>query len=104
MCPLLAAGGREEGDVSDRRWQEAGIPVAQLAPAVREGTGKKKVGVQVARISKMTDLRSGSSVKPERKSWDDLTVSLGTVTLGSVMKYKSKVDKDTILRTQVQIL
>jgi hypothetical protein len=76
----------------------AGIPVAQLAPVVREGTSKKKVGVQVARISKMTDLGSGSSVKLERKSWDDPTVSLGMVMLGSVMKYKSKVDKDTILR------
>jgi hypothetical protein len=52
----------------------------------------------------MTDLGSGSAAKPGRKSWDDPTVSLGTAAAGSVMKSKAKVDKDSILRTQVWIL
>ncbi|KAG0528480.1 hypothetical protein BDA96_05G015600 [Sorghum bicolor] len=77
---------------------------ASLSPSSRrlsgEGTGKKKVGVLVAGISKMTDLGSGSAAKPGRKSWDDPTVSLGTAGAGSVMKSKAKVDKDSILRTQ----
>ena len=81
---------------------------ASLSPSSRrlsgEGTGKKKVGVLVAGISKMTDLGSGSAAKPGRKSWDDPTVSLGTAGAGSVMKSKAKVDKDSILRTQVWIL
>ncbi|CAD6255072.1 unnamed protein product [Miscanthus lutarioriparius] len=75
-----------------------------LSPGSRrlsgEGTGKKKVGVLVAGISKMSDLGSGSAAKPGRKSWDDPTVSLGTAAPGSVMKSKAKVDKDSILRTQ----
>ncbi|TVU27239.1 hypothetical protein EJB05_29836, partial [Eragrostis curvula] len=65
-----------------------------------EGCGKKKVGVLVAGISKMTDLGNGSAVKPGRKSWDDPTLALAAAAAGSVMKSRAKVDKDTILRTQ----
>ncbi|KAG2652428.1 hypothetical protein PVAP13_1NG355900 [Panicum virgatum] len=65
-----------------------------------EGTSKKKVGVLVAGISKMTDLGNGSAMKPGRKSWDDPTLSLAAAAAGSVIKSRAKVDKDTILRTQ----
>lgn len=79
----------------------AGGRRASLSPSSRrlsgEGTGKKKVGVLVAGISKMTDLGSGSAAKPGRKSWDDPT---RTAAATSVMKSKAKVDKDTIIRTQ----
>ncbi|KAF8766280.1 hypothetical protein HU200_007794 [Digitaria exilis] len=75
-----------------------------LSPSSRrlsgEGTGKKKVGVLVAGISKMTDLGNGSAMKPGRKSWDDPTMALAPPAAGSMMKSKNKVDKDTILRTQ----
>lgn len=81
---------------------------ASLSPSSRrlsgEGTGKKKVGVLVAGISKMTDLGNGSAMKPGRKSWDDPTMALAPPAAGSMMKSKAKVDKDTILRTQVSIL
>ncbi|RCV36262.1 hypothetical protein SETIT_7G304400v2 [Setaria italica] len=77
---------------------------ASLSPSSRrlsgEGTGKKKVGVLVAGISKMSDLGNGSAMKPGRKSWDDPTMALAAAKAGSVMKSKVKVDKDTILRTQ----
>ncbi|GJN28448.1 hypothetical protein PR202_gb16573 [Eleusine coracana subsp. coracana] len=75
-----------------------------LSPSSRrlsgEGAGKKKVGVLVAGISKMTDLGNGSAVKPVRRSWDDPTLALAAAATGSVMKSRAKVDKDTILRTQ----
>ncbi|CAN6325642.1 unnamed protein product [Urochloa humidicola] len=77
---------------------------ASLSPSSRrlsgEGTGKKRVGVLVAGISKMTDLGNGSAMKPGRKSWDDPTMALAPAAAGSMMKSRSKVDKDTILRTQ----
>ncbi|KAL6653308.1 hypothetical protein ACP70R_008886 [Stipagrostis hirtigluma subsp. patula] len=77
---------------------------ASLSPSSRrlsgEGTGKKKVGVLVAGISKMTDLGNGSAVKPGRKSWDDPRMALAAAAAGSVMKSRAKVDKDTILSTQ----
>ncbi|KAJ1264644.1 hypothetical protein BS78_08G015700 [Paspalum vaginatum] len=78
---------------------------ASLSPSSRrlsgEGAGKKKVGVLVAGISKMTDLGSGSALKPGRKSWDDPTMALGMAAAGSMLKSKgAKVDRDTILRTQ----
>jgi hypothetical protein len=76
-----------------------------LSPSSRrlsgEGTSKKKVGVLVAGISKMTDLGNGSAVKPGRKSWDYQTMALAAQAASSVMKSRAKVDKDTILRTQV---
>ncbi|RLM98613.1 hypothetical protein C2845_PM06G15460 [Panicum miliaceum] len=75
-----------------------------LSPSSRrlsgEGTAKKKVGVLVAGISKMTDLGNGSAMKPGRKSWDDPTMSLAAAAACSVMKSRAKFDKDTILRTQ----
>ncbi|PAN15672.1 hypothetical protein PAHAL_3G010700 [Panicum hallii] len=75
-----------------------------LSPSSRrlsgEGTAKKKVGVLVAGISKMTDLGNGSAMKPGRKSWDDPTMFLAAAAAGSVMKSRAKVHKDTILRTQ----
>ncbi|CAN6348817.1 unnamed protein product [Urochloa humidicola] len=77
---------------------------ASLSPSSRrlsgEGTGKKKVGILVAGISKMADLGNGSAMKPGRKSWDDPTMAIAPAAAGSVMKSKTKVDKDTILRTQ----
>ncbi|RLM68918.1 hypothetical protein C2845_PM17G00130 [Panicum miliaceum] len=77
---------------------------ASLPPSSRrlsgEGTGKKKVGVLVAGISKMTDLGNGSAMKPGRKSWDDPTMSLAAAAAGSVTNSRAKVDEDTILRTQ----
>ncbi|TVU50632.1 hypothetical protein EJB05_02010, partial [Eragrostis curvula] len=77
---------------------------ASLSPSSRrlsgEGCGKKKVGVLVAGISKMSDLGNGSAIKPGRKSWDDQTLALAAAAAGSVMKSRAKVDKDTILRTQ----
>jgi hypothetical protein len=76
-----------------------------LSPSSRrlsgEGTGKKKVGVLVAGISKMKDLGNGSAAKPGRKSWDDQTMAFAAQAASSVMKSRAKVDKDTILRTQV---
>ncbi|CAN6373885.1 unnamed protein product [Urochloa humidicola] len=75
-----------------------------LSPSSRrlsgEGTTKKKVGILVAGISKMADLGNGSAIKPVRKSWDDPTMALAPAAAGSLMKSRSKVDKDTILRTQ----
>ncbi|XP_062201812.1 uncharacterized protein LOC133904360 [Phragmites australis] len=76
---------------------------ASMSPSSRrlsgEGSSKKKVGVLVAGISKMSDLGNGSAMKPGRKSWDDPTMALAAAA-GSVMKFRAKVDKDTILRTQ----
>ncbi|KAG2559701.1 hypothetical protein PVAP13_8KG129541 [Panicum virgatum] len=67
--PAGGRGGAVSPSVGGRR--------ASLSPSSRrlsgEGTGKKKVGVLVAGISKMTDLGNGSAVKPGRKSWDDPT-------------------------------
>jgi hypothetical protein len=78
-----------------------------LSPSSRrlsgEGTGKKKAGVLVAGITKMTDLGNGSAAKPGRKSWDDQTMALAAQAASSVMKSRAKVDKYTILRTQVSI-
>ncbi|XP_062181875.1 uncharacterized protein LOC133886154 [Phragmites australis] len=78
---------------------------ASLSPSSRrlsgEGSSKKKVGVLVAGISKMTDLGNGSAVMPGRKNWDDPTISLApAAAAGSLMKSRTKEDKDTILRTQ----
>ncbi|KAL6905736.1 hypothetical protein ACP4OV_003337 [Aristida adscensionis] len=77
---------------------------ASISPSSRrlsgEGAGKKKVGVLVAGISKMTDLGSGSAMKPGRKSWDDPTMALGSAAASSMMRSRAKVDKDAILRTQ----
>ncbi|KAF8670574.1 hypothetical protein HU200_050600 [Digitaria exilis] len=76
---------------------------ASLSPNSRrlsgEGTNRKKGGVLVAGISKMSDL-GNSAVKPGRKSWDDQTVALAAAAASSVRKSRAKVDKDTILRTQ----
>ncbi|XP_037429849.1 translation initiation factor IF-2-like [Triticum dicoccoides] len=75
-----------------------------LSPGSRrlsgEGGSKKKVGVLVSGISKMTDLGSGSAMKPGRKSWDESAMALAAAAAGTVKKSKVKVDRDTILRTQ----
>ncbi|KAE8816570.1 hypothetical protein D1007_05907 [Hordeum vulgare] len=75
-----------------------------LSPGSRrlsgEGGSKKKVGVLVSGISKMTDLGSGSAMKPVRKSWDESAMALAAAAAGTVKKSKVKVDRDTILRTQ----
>ncbi|XP_062203546.1 uncharacterized protein LOC133905796 isoform X2 [Phragmites australis] len=67
---------------------------ASLSPSSRrlsgEGSIKKKVGVLVAGISKMTDLGNGSAMKPGRKNWDDPTMALAAAAAGSVMKSRTK--------------
>lgn len=71
------------------------------AAAGEGGGGKKKVGIMVAGISKVSDAMMGS-VKSVRKSWDD---SAANTVVSSELKEKggskSKVDKEAILRTQV---
>ncbi|XP_052135189.1 uncharacterized protein LOC127753803 [Oryza glaberrima] len=95
---------RQPSPVGGRRGAASPAPGgrrASLSPSSRrlsgEGSSKKKVGVLVAGISKMTDLTNGSAVKPGRKSWDNTSIAAAA---GSVMKSKVKVDKSTILRTQ----
>jgi hypothetical protein len=100
--PLIAEVGgfsaarEEEGEL---RWRQI-LPRRRPHPLSGEGTAMEKVMVLVAGVSKMTDLGSGSAAKPERKSWDDPTHTTATP---SMTKSKAKVDKVTILRTQVCI-
>ncbi|XP_010931415.1 uncharacterized protein [Elaeis guineensis] len=76
----------------------------KASPAVGEGGGgKKKVGIMVAGISKVSDALMGS-VKSVRKSWDDSAVNtLVSSELKEKGGSKSKVDKGAILRTQAAI-
>ncbi|KAG8093512.1 hypothetical protein GUJ93_ZPchr0012g20188 [Zizania palustris] len=80
---------------------------ASLSPGSRrlsgDGSNKKKVGVLVAGISKMTDFMNGSAIKPGRKSWDDSSMAISVAASGSVLKSKAKVDTDTALRSQEAI-
>ncbi|CAM0874439.1 unnamed protein product [Alopecurus aequalis] len=73
-----------------------------LSPSSRRlsGEGGSKKKVLVSGISKMTDLSSGSAMKPVRKSWDESAMAVAAAATGAVKKSKSKVDRDTILRTQ----
>ncbi|RWW57208.1 hypothetical protein BHE74_00036016 [Ensete ventricosum] len=88
------------GSMSPARRPSGGLKVA--SPAAGEGGGKKKVGLVVAGISRASDALA-SSVKSIRKSWDDPSASA----VGSEPKEKggskSKVDKESILKTQVAI-
>ncbi|CAL9197508.1 unnamed protein product [Musa hybrid cultivar] len=88
------------GSMSPARRPSGGLKVS--SPAAGEGGGKKKVGLVVAGISRASDALV-SSVKSIRKSWDDPSASA----VGSESKEKggskSKVDKESILRTQVAI-
>lgn len=55
----------------------------------------------VAGISKMTDLSSGSAMKPGRKSWDESAMALAAAAAGgSVMKSRGKLGRDSILSSQ----
>lgn len=71
------------------------------APAA-DGVGKRRVGLVVAGIPKVSDAILGSA-KSVRKSWDDS--SLGSIiSLEGKEKAggnKNKVTKEAILRTQV---
>ncbi|KAG1365595.1 hypothetical protein COCNU_12G005950 [Cocos nucifera] len=75
----------------------------KASPAAGEGGGgKKKVGIVVAGISKVSDALLGS-VKSVRKSWDD---SAANTVVSSELKEKGgskRVDKEAILRTQAAI-
>ncbi|OAY66392.1 hypothetical protein ACMD2_15379 [Ananas comosus] len=79
------------GSMSPARRLSGGL---KMSPATGE---KKKGGVVVAGISKVSDALLGS-VKSMRKSWDDSSVSSELKDKGGS---KSKVDKEAILRTQV---
>jgi hypothetical protein len=73
------------------------------APAA-DGVGKKKVGLVVAGIPKVSDAILGSA-KLVRKSWDDSSIgsdiSLERKKAGGG---KSKVTREAILRTQVNYI
>uniref|UniRef100_A0ACD5W9R4 Uncharacterized protein n=1 Tax=Avena sativa TaxID=4498 RepID=A0ACD5W9R4_AVESA len=73
-----------------------------LSPSSRRlsGEGGCKKKVLVSGISKMTDFSSGSAMKPVRKSWDESAMAIAAAAVGPVKKSKSRVDRDTILRTQ----
>nr|CAD1817443.1 unnamed protein product [Ananas comosus var. bracteatus] len=79
------------GSMSPARRLSGGL---KMSPATGE---KKKGGVVVAGISKVSDALLGSA-KSMRKSWDDSSVSSELKDKGGS---KSKVDKEAILRTQV---
>jgi hypothetical protein len=71
------------------------------APAA-DGMGKKRVGLIVAGIPKVSDAILGSA-KPIRKSWDDSSIG-SVISLEGKEKAeggRSKVTRETILRTQV---
>ncbi|URE17712.1 hypothetical protein MUK42_12512 [Musa troglodytarum] len=89
------------GSMSPARRPSGGLKVS--SPAAGEVGGKKKVGLVVAGISRASDALA-SSVKSIRKSWDDPSASA----VGSESKEKggskSKVDRESILRTQVAVL
>ncbi|KAL5203921.1 hypothetical protein ABZP36_008792 [Zizania latifolia] len=102
---------RQPSPVGGRRGGASPAPGGRrgsLSPGSRrlsgEGSSKKKVGVLVAGISKMTDFTNlGSAIKPGRKSWDDSSMALAVAAAGSVMKSKAKGDTDTVLKTQEAI-
>lgn len=71
------------------------------APAA-DGVGKRRVGLVVAGIPKVSDAILGSA-KSVRKSWDDSSIG-SIISLEGKEKAggnKSKVTKEAILRTQV---
>lgn len=70
------------------------------APAA-DGVGKKRVGLVVAGIPKVSDAILGSA-KSVRKSWDDSSIG-SVISLEGKEKAggKRKVNRETILRTQV---
>ncbi|KAG8089228.1 hypothetical protein GUJ93_ZPchr0011g28287 [Zizania palustris] len=101
---------RQPSPVGGRRGGASPAPGGRrgsLSPGSRrlsgEGSSKKKVGVLVAGISKMTDFTNGSAIKPGRKSWDDSSMALSVAAAGSVMKSKAKGDTETVLKTQEAI-
>ncbi|WOL17091.1 hypothetical protein Cni_G25880 [Canna indica] len=87
------------GSMSPARRLSGGIKVA--SPATGEGGGKKKHGVVVAGIARVSDAFVGS-MKSMRKSWDDSSVN-SVVTSDPKVKEgsKSKMDKESISRTQI---
>ncbi|KAJ4786976.1 dicer-like protein (DUF936) [Rhynchospora pubera] len=71
------------------------------APAA-DGVGKKRAGLVVAGISKVSDAILGSA-KSVRKSWDDSSIG-SVISLDGKEKAvggKSKVNREALLRTQV---
>lgn len=88
--------------VSPARRLSIGLKVP--SPATGDGSGKRKFGVVVTGISRGSDALMGSA-KSTRKSWDDSTMT--SLALPSELKEKGgskrKVDKGSILRTQVAI-
>lgn len=88
--------------MSPARRLSIGLKVS--SPATGDGSGKKKFGVVVAGISRGSDALMGSA-KSTRKSWDDSTMT--DFALPSEPKEKGgskrKVDKESILRTQVPV-
>ncbi|THU72235.1 hypothetical protein C4D60_Mb04t09940 [Musa balbisiana] len=89
------------GSMSPARRLSGGLKVA--SPATADGGGKKKIGLVVAGISRGSDSLV-ASVKSIRKSWDDSSPS-SVVASESKEKEgsKSKLDKESFLRTQAAI-
>ncbi|RWW32755.1 hypothetical protein BHE74_00000411 [Ensete ventricosum] len=86
------------GSMSPARRLSGGLKVA--SPATGDGGGKKKIGLVVAGISRGSDSLVGS-VKSIRKSWDDSSPSSVVASEPKEKEgSKSKVDKESILRTQ----
>ncbi|KAJ8486149.1 hypothetical protein OPV22_018634 [Ensete ventricosum] len=89
------------GSMSPARRLSGGLKVA--SPATGDGGGKKKIGLVVAGISRGSDSLVGS-VKSIRKSWDDSSPSSVVASEPKEKEgSKSKVDKESILRTQAAI-
>ncbi|XP_072996208.1 uncharacterized protein [Typha latifolia] len=90
------------GSMSPGRRLSVGLKVS---PATGEGVvgGKKKVGLVVAGISRVSDALMGSA-KSVRKSWDDSSMSsVLSLELKEKGGAKSKLNKEAILKTQVAI-
>ncbi|KAG6537114.1 uncharacterized protein LOC122030458 [Zingiber officinale] len=93
---------KRRSSVSPARRLSIGLKVP--SPATGDGSEKKKFGVVVAGIAMGSDALIGSA-KSTRKSWDDSTMT--SLVLPSEPKEKGgskrKMDKESILRTQVAI-
>ncbi|XP_074578977.1 uncharacterized protein LOC141835421 [Curcuma longa] len=73
------------------------------SPAAGEAGGKKKAGLVVAGFTKVSDAASGS-LKSIRKSWDDSSPNVvGVSESKDKGGSKSKVDKQSVLTTQVAV-
>ncbi|CAD5173599.1 unnamed protein product [Musa acuminata subsp. malaccensis] len=89
------------GSMSPARRLSGGLKVA--SPATGDGGGKKKIGLVVAGISRGSDSLV-ASVKSIRKSWDDSSPSSVVASEPKEKEgSKSKLDKESFLRTQAAI-